>query len=670
MTRSAPFRLRPAAFGRRRVDAPLEVAADTGALVAAVPDAVWPYWLTEQTRPDSPAFVPLGSPPIARNLTHRGWTPVGTLESGLLADVDVRGLVVPKERAGGALDWWVRGPAGWVFPSRCPDDVVRQTLVGDVPVVRTELALEGGGSVVQTVYALAAPDVTVVEFANDTEAPVALALVVRPVDVLGARMVRSVAVTGSGLEVDGVVFAACADAPLAGACGRLGDGDLVGALADVDVSHPGAAGPGRSCEDAAGHATAAGVVILTHGRRLTVVIPSGPAARRALGEDAGSIADADAAVRGWTALRGEPPKVAVADEAVAAAFAAQPGHLLALGRERALEPEIARALCALDLHGQVRAAFSRRIGAGRGPGTAMDVVDFALVAGLLWRHTRDVTYFAGMSGELERVAVGLEREVALAGRRGADAWQVGPRLVKVAAAAAVVAEIADESGIDDLAGAAPAIRAAAEEEADLRFAATRDGLAHDPPRALEWALARTWDPLPHSADPRLAAAVDALGTGTVRHKSGGTDAFASAGLALVLATARSAAAWELVASMAAMAQPAWTWPTLWNPRSGGGCGGSGADAGLAARFVAAVASCCVAPTADGLALAPVLPAGRRLAGSRLATGYGYLDVQVRGEGDAIVLAWRGLWGSRQPVLTAPALDPDWSTPEPAGTVTF
>lgn len=667
MTRSAPFRLH--SFGRRRAGAPLEVAADTGALVTAVPDAVWPYWLTQQTSPESPAFVPLGSPPIARNVTHRDWTAVGTIETGRLADVDARGLIVPAERTG-ALDWWVRGPGGWVYPSRAPGGAVRQELVGDAPVVRTELSLDGGASVSQTVYAVATPDVTVVEFANDTDAPVALALVLRPVDVLGARRVRTAAVTEAGLEVDGVVFASFADAPLAGACGRLGDGDLIDALADVDVSRAVAGGPTRSCVDSAGHATAAGVVVLTHGRRLTVVIPAGPASRRALTEETSTVADSDAVVRGWAALRGRPPAVTAPDDAVTAAFAAQPGHLLALGRTRALEPEIARALCVLDQHQQVRAALSRHVGEGRGPGAEMDVVDFALVAGQLWRHTRDVGFFVGLRRELERAAAGLEQEVAVAGRRGTDGGHVGPRLVTVAAAAAAVAEIAAEAGIADLAEAASAIRAVAEEEADLRFAVVHDGLAADAPHALEWSLARTWDPLPHASDPRLAAAVDALGTGPVRHRSGATDVAASAGLALVLALSRSAASWDLLDSVAAMAQPCGTWPAVWNPRSGGGCGGSGADAALAARFVTAVAACCVAPAVDGLALAPVPARGRQLAGSRLATGFGYLDVQLRSDGDAAVLAWRGLWGSRTPVLTAPALDPAWSTSEPAGTVTL
>lgn len=657
MSRSGRFRPQ----FRRRGASTLDVAARTGTLVASSRDAVWPYWLERQVDPGSDAFMPLGTPPLARNLTHRNWTRVGTLEHGPVADVDPRGLVVVGGRSG-ALDWWVRGPDGWVHPSRCGPDEVSQALVDGTPVVRTRLDVGGGGAVHQTVYAATSPDRVVVEFRNETDAPVALALVVRPVDVVGARLVRAVAVTDATIDVDGAAFASFPDAPLSTACGRIDDGDLLALLSTTEGSGP------CEFEDPEGRATAAAVVVVTHGRGFTAVLEPGPPDTTATD----AVVDADAVVRGWSALRGRSFSVDVDASGMSDAITAQAGHLLAAGRARALEPEVARALCALDLHAHVRDALSRRVGGARGSGSAMDAVDFLLVAGELWRHTRDVDYFTGLERELTQAAVALEREVAAAGRSAADAGGVGPRLVAVAAAAAAAAEIAAECGAADIADAAPAIRAAAEEEADTRFASAHEHLTTYLSLALPWALARTWEPFVGAADPRLGAAVAAAGAAplSVEQAGGGADLAATAALAHVLACTRSARAWDVLMHLIDAAAPTWTWPTIWNPRSRGGCGGDGADLEVSARFVAATAACCATPSVDGLALVPVAPPSRPLAVKHLATPYGYLDLQVRREGDATVLAWRGLWGRRTPLLTAPSLDPDWSTTEAAGTAAF
>lgn len=656
-------------FGRRHGDALLEAAARTGRLAASADGAVWPYWLERQMDRDSAAFMPLGEPPVARNLTHLDWTPVGTLEHGHVAHVDPRGLVVPC-RGTGSLDWWIRGPESWVHPSRCAPNDVNQTLVDAAPVVSTSVELAGGGRVTQTVFAATGPERTVVEFRNESDVPVALALVLRPFGIEGTRQVRSAAVTESGLAADGLVFAMFADTPLAAACGHLGDGDLVTALGGFGAAG-GAGGGGAttcSCEDPAGHATAAAVVVVTHGRGLTVVVGAG-----ADPSDSQPPPNSAAVVRGWKAIRAGAPSVEMDPIDVGAALDAQSGHLLALGRDRALEPEIARALCRLDRHGEVRDALARRVGEGRRSGAALDAAGFLLVAGELWRHTRDGEFFAGMHHEIARAAAALDREVVLAARRGAGPDSLGPRLVTVAAAASVAAEIDAEAGDGDLVGAATAIRAAADEEADMRFTSERDRLAGDLGAALEWAIARTWDPVVAPSDPRLAAAVAAAGdvAEMPMHPGGGTDLRAAAALAHVLARTRSERAWDVVARLAGVAQPTWTWSSVLNPRSGGGCGGDGADATVAARFVNTIMSCCVTPTPDGLALFPVPPPSTPLSVSRLATPYGYLDLQLRREADETVLAWRGLWGRRTPVLTAPGLDAgDWSTDEPAGTVSL
>lgn len=651
--------------GRLRGGGVLDAALETGELVAANPGEVWPYWLEQQADAPATSFVPLGTPHLARNVTHRNWTPVGTLDHGAAADVDPRGLVVPRAGAG-ALDWWLRGPGGWIHPSRCAPEVVDQRLVDGAPVVRTTVAMPGGGSVEQTVFAAAGPERVVVELYNTSDAPVAVALVVRPFDLDGVRRIRTVAVTASGIEVDGAVFAVLGGPPLGAVCGRLGGASLVEALTSVGEVE---ATPDRSAavcagEDRGGRATAAAVIVVTHGRRRAVVLPCG---RR--GEDAPA-AESAAVVRGWTSMCAGAPALDMGDSAVSAAFAAQPGHLLARGHRRALDPEIARALCLIGLHGHVRDALSREVGDARGGRTGIDAAALALVAGELWRHTRDVEYFGGLNGEMQRCLVSLDREVTAAARRGAAG--AGPRLLVVAAAASAAADIAAATGSDGAAAGASGIAAAAEEEADVRFAAERDSLTGDLRRCLEWGLARLRRHLVPSSDPRLAVAMTAAGdpAEAVGDPGGGLDLRATAALAEVLACARSTDAWDLLVTLAGTALPAWTWPGVWNPLSGGGCGGEGADVLVAARFVTAAVACCVAPTADGLALVPVVPASAPFGASRLATPYGYLDLQVRRDGDATVLGWRGLWGRRNPVLTAPGLDPTWSTSEPAGTVTL
>jgi hypothetical protein len=58
-------------------------------------DWVWPYWLERQLDPHSPAFVPRGHVPLLTNLTGRNWTMVGSIGSSREAVVDPRGLVTP-----------------------------------------------------------------------------------------------------------------------------------------------------------------------------------------------------------------------------------------------------------------------------------------------------------------------------------------------------------------------------------------------------------------------------------------------------------------------------------------------------------------------------------------------------------------------------------------------
>lgn len=80
-------------------------------------DWVWPHWLERQLDPGSPAFVPRGHLPVLTNVTLRNWTAVGTVASTSKGIVDPRGLLTPWYD-GWSLDWWIGAEDGWHFPSR------------------------------------------------------------------------------------------------------------------------------------------------------------------------------------------------------------------------------------------------------------------------------------------------------------------------------------------------------------------------------------------------------------------------------------------------------------------------------------------------------------------------------------------------------------------------
>ena len=184
--------------------------------------------------------------------------PVGTLDDGAVATVGPGG-VVRLDGADWVLEWWVGAEDRWHDPTA--DAAVRQTLVDDSPVVATAMRVPGG-DVVHRAFAARAQaagwsgTAVVVEVENLTAVPVALALVVRPVDGDGTGL-RSVAVDGPAVVVDGrpaVLLsrpaARAVAGDVAGLAGRLADGDdapppvevvggaaPVGAAAVVPLAH-------------------------------------------------------------------------------------------------------------------------------------------------------------------------------------------------------------------------------------------------------------------------------------------------------------------------------------------------------------------------------------------------------------------------------------------------
>ncbi len=123
----------------------------------------------------------------------RSWTPVGTLDSGVLADVDPAGLVNMVGRSW-SLDWWIGAEDRWHHPS---SEAVRQRPLDGSPVLQTSLAVPGGdivhrvGGVQSSAGDWSGPAV-LVEVENSSAVPVALALVIRPWLLDGAGEVSEV----------------------------------------------------------------------------------------------------------------------------------------------------------------------------------------------------------------------------------------------------------------------------------------------------------------------------------------------------------------------------------------------------------------------------------------------------------------------------------------------
>jgi hypothetical protein len=101
---------------------------------------VLPYWLRMQSEPSSPSFVPYGHSWAFANKTHRNWTGVGLCGFPNEGTVDPRGLITPWLFSP-SVDLWVLARGKLTCPSSL--DSVEQSLVDDLPIVRTRFSASG-----------------------------------------------------------------------------------------------------------------------------------------------------------------------------------------------------------------------------------------------------------------------------------------------------------------------------------------------------------------------------------------------------------------------------------------------------------------------------------------------------------------------------------------------
>jgi len=659
---------------------------------APLDDELLPWWWQRQVDPASPDVVP--GPGSGESTTHRDWLLLGTVGGAERAVVDPRGLVTPWPE-GWSLDWWIGADDTWHLPSRAAG--VRQRLVGDAPVVET-VARIPGGELVHRAWAVAAGDgvpdggAVVVELENASPVPVAVALAVRPFNVLGRAPITAIAIDGTVVSVDGRPALLLPKAPSRYAVGDAGRDSVVPTV----TGEAGSTWPDGGVRCAEGRASAAFLFPLPHTATVRVLLPLvavRPGAARRRGEvvaaaDPRRAPDFERVVSGWEVQTRRSPRLELPeprlDEALAAArrFAL----LHAAGDDVAAWPAAVvggldtAALCvALDRHGlhdeaeRLVLGFADRQGLDGSFAGESNRVDAAAAwlhaVGHHVRTTGDPTVAEALVGPVAKAAHHLRRRLSARRGRRADTppglfppgptppWVPAGRAASLHDALWARRGLIDGAFALEVAGqpeAAEEPRAlAAEVTAGLVAAVT--ALAEQPlggadAVAVTTALAATLVGPEVPPTELVAALALALEAAPELVRGGVWQAPGAAGLSprLTAATAAARAAQarpdvaEPLAWLLERGAPVWSWPELVHPRSGGGCGGEGHHAASTAAVLDLVARLAVVELGGGLDLLPAVPdawLGQPMEVHGVPTSFGRLSFAVRWHGERPALLW-------------------------------
>lgn len=582
-----------------------------------------PWWLARQRDPDSAAYHPSGGAPV--NAVGRSWTLVGTLDGSLRTAVDRRGLIA-VDPGRWSLDWWIRAEDRWIHPSVTGG--VRQSLIDGAPVVETRVRA-GGGDIVHRVYAarVGDGDGLIVEVENEANAPVALALAIRPYDVQGPGRIHSLSLRDRRVFVDGALAMELPREP-----GEfLASGGGVDAAELLDAETGPATEGAVECAD--GRANAAVVLPLVHGTSVQVVVPVGGVGDATIDR----APSAEQVARGW------------GQHAVTACRVVLPAGRLADGFDA-----MRQALMLARTGGAVRPA---PLGPPSSAADDADILEALVDAGYLGtvkelliergRRQHPLGSIAGADGDVtastlvgahrlleveadDALLTALSEVVADAGR-----WLVANPEVELAA-----------RGLESAAGLLEAIGAAE-------------------------AASHVHEALGQRSAAGTARVAEILDTGLVVEREGplGVDALASAQRARAVIDTDPAQAVALIDELLEMAGPTWTLPTYLHPRLHTGTGGAGHDLRITALLVQSIVRLLVDDRSPTLRLAAHWPAawwGQGVEVHGIPSRHGAVSWAVRWHGERPALLWEVEGGPDDLAVAAPGLDGAFSATGASG----
>ncbi|MFA5566219.1 MAG: hypothetical protein WC184_09835 [Acidimicrobiia bacterium] len=657
-------------------------------IVSHAAEWMLPYWLERQLNPSSPSFVPALGSGAPENITHRNAVPVGTLGSPEHAIVDPRGLVTPWP-GGWSLDWWAGADDRWRLPAR--EGGVRQVLHGNAPIVETTMRVPGG-DFVERVWAFHDSETgptLAVEFANESKAPLALAIAIRPFGVLGHHRVGTVEVTDSMVSVDGRLAMWLPKPAHRSAAASFVDGDVARVVMTGGASS--SASTVSRCE--AGFAQAALIYPLSHSASLRVLIPLRSLTPSEVSTAPAVVPPYDAVARGWQSHVGRGTRIVVPDQILGDTFErartqmllVSPGVDLAHGDMRDAAA-VVRALDLVGLHEEAGLIVetlpegqgtSGRLGGDDRNRSATGAVVSAFAEHILccpeW-ETDDLT--------LAMAAAGAHY------RPGARRWSFKHDSLEIMDAAwhlygtnVLAQALRDRNEIE----AAVEIENRAQDlwemvEVGLQTG-TSGSFGSNPVELLELlaplnlleAQSEVASSLMEEIRRRYlheGAVVDRFGGGVL--SPGATARFAQACL-----RRGEREALESLRVLNEMSTQHLGWPTTINPLTHGGASGEAWSAGAAAAYVEAVCDLMaytVAPQNGQpaqMVLCPVLPEswlGGNIELHNLNTSLGLLSYGIRWHGKRAALLWDFIpkEGLGEVLITMPGVDPSWSTTELRG----
>jgi hypothetical protein len=678
---------------------------------------VLPWWLERQVDPESPAYT--AGLYAERNLVGHSWTRLGALDGKGWALTDPRGLV-SLGSGRGSLDWWVRTADGWVFPSR--QATVRQHLLEDAPVVVTRIRVAGGE--IEHRVAVARPlhggmDAAIVEIENRTATPVAIALAVRPYDVVGVSRVAEIAYSGDHctVDLDGWPSIRFPRPPghIVAATGADGD---VAAFLDQPRSGPSTLERPLSCAD--GLAQAAFVFPVVHGSALRVVVapPEPPASgrRRRRRRRSGELPDPEAmattlqVAMGWRTHASRGARWLLPAGPLASAVHSARCQIL-LADRAAPWPGRGLSLGALDLLGlfeEVRPTLAMLPELQSPDGSLLvddgervtDVTGPAIAAlGQHWRLTRDRRLVTDLSSAVAGAADSIERNRRIAAaadpphqglvRTGGaeEVFVANGWLLRALTDAGALLAAAQEGS-----AATAARRAAAELRVDLvsGMERARTGAAGPVPpgpvvqvdeRLIEIAqLVWPIGVLPGN-HPLVAGTLDVVRANSIHagayhaaRSPRGWHSLRTIVLGMAELSAGDRRALDRLRWLVEVAAPNGVWPSIVHPRLRTGVAG-GHDPFVTAAFLSMVRHLLVTERTEAgnsLALLTCLPpewAGQGIEVHDAPTASGRLSYAVRWHDDRPALLWElrpHPGGPGRVTLTAPGLDPRWSSTSAQG----